>query len=139
MTAWLTPLEEKVIALLVGGLLLGSAILIYKRSHPAFAPELVAVREGSLKAGSFPDPETSNREEGGEGALVDINTASSAELERLPGIGPVIAFRIIEHRAESGPFRTADGLLAVRGVGAATLERLRPYITCTEGADPGGG
>jgi comEA protein len=139
MTAWLTPLEEKVIALLVGGLLLGSAILIYKRSHPSFAPELVTVREGPSKAGSFPDPGASNGEKEGEEALVDINTASSAELERLPGIGPVIASRIIEQRAESGPFRSVDGLLAVRGIGRAALERLRPHITCTAGGDPGGG
>jgi competence protein ComEA len=59
---------------------------------------------------------------------VDVNRASAAELETLPGIGPALARRIMESRAEDGPFRTADDLLRVRGIGPATLERIRGLV-----------
>lgn len=62
-------------------------------------------------------------------AKININTASAAELELLPGIGPALAQRIIEHRTKSGRFRRVDDLDNVRGVGPKTLERLRPLIT----------
>ena len=66
-----------------------------------------------------------------EGAArpIDINTASAKELERLPGIGPGLAARIISHRAEYGRFRRAEHLLIVRGIGERRFRRLRPYIT----------
>jgi competence ComEA-like helix-hairpin-helix protein len=60
--------------------------------------------------------------------LVDINRAGPDELERLPGIGPAIARRIVAHRDSAGPFHTAEDLLAVRGIGPATLARLLPYL-----------
>lgn len=59
---------------------------------------------------------------------VDVNRASAAELETLPGIGPALARRIMESRAEAGPFRSADDLLRVRGIGPATLERIRGLV-----------
>ena len=62
-------------------------------------------------------------------ALVNLNTASSAELESLPRIGPALAARIIAHRETVGPFRSASDLLMVRGIGEATLERLRLLVT----------
>ncbi len=58
---------------------------------------------------------------------VDVNRASTTELRRLPGIGPALSQRIIEARAVQ-PFRSVDDLRRVRGIGAKTLERLRPYI-----------
>lgn len=61
--------------------------------------------------------------------LVNVNTADSTELESLPGIGPALAGRIIDHRTANGPFATVDDLLDVSGIGPKTLERLRPYIT----------
>lgn len=61
-------------------------------------------------------------------AAIDINTASAEELARLPGIGPSKAEAIIAHRQTFGGFRSADDLLNVRGIGAKTLETLRPYI-----------
>lgn len=56
---------------------------------------------------------------------VDINRASSRQLQRLPGIGPAMADRIIDGR----PFLHVDDLRRVRGIGPATLERLRPWVT----------
>lgn len=54
----------------------------------------------------------------------DLNTASAAELELLPGIGPVLAARIVVERADGGPFTSLDDLRRVEGVGDATLEAL---------------
>jgi competence protein ComEA len=59
---------------------------------------------------------------------VNVNTASTAELEALPSIGPVIAERIIQYRQQHGPFRTVDALLLVPGIGPATLEKFRDLI-----------
>jgi competence protein ComEA len=51
-----------------------------------------------------------------------------AELDALPGIGPVLARRIVEFRREHGPFRRVDELRAVRGVGPKLLERIRSSV-----------
>jgi competence protein ComEA len=59
---------------------------------------------------------------------LDLNRAGAADLERLPGIGPVLAKRIVAYREQHGPFSRAEELLAVRGVGPRLLERLRPRI-----------
>lgn len=61
-------------------------------------------------------------------ALVDVNRAGAAELQELTGIGPALAARLIAHRDSAGPFRSAEDLLAVRGIGPATLERIRGRI-----------
>ncbi|WP_229734417.1 ComEA family DNA-binding protein [Cellulomonas carbonis] len=55
---------------------------------------------------------------------LDVNTASAVELEALPGIGPVLAQRIVDHRATFGPFATVEDLAAVSGIGPAVLARL---------------
>ncbi|MEM6285514.1 MAG: helix-hairpin-helix domain-containing protein [Bacteroidota bacterium] len=65
--------------------------------------------------------------------VVDINTASSEELESLSGIGPALAARILDYRADYGPFARPEDLQNVRGIGARTLESLRPFITTGTG------
>ncbi len=60
---------------------------------------------------------------------VSINRASQAELERLPGVGPVLAARIIEHRERHGPFRRVEHLLIVRGVSDRRFRELRALVT----------
>jgi competence protein ComEA len=62
-------------------------------------------------------------------APVDVDVATSAELERLPGIGPTLAGRIVADRQEHGPFGTLEALRRVRGVGPALTERLRTLVT----------
>ena len=58
---------------------------------------------------------------------VDLNRAGVGDLDGLPGIGPVIAGRIVLQRRRFGPFHQVDELLAVRGVGPRLLERIRPW------------
>lgn len=65
----------------------------------------------------------------GEAPPVNINDAGREELERLPGIGPALAARIIEHRGRHGRFRRAEHLLMVRGISERRFRRLRPHIT----------
>ena len=65
--------------------------------------------------------------------VVNINTASSEELELLPRVGPALAGRIIEFREANGPFRTVDEILAVKGIGESSFEKLEPFIV-TSGA-----
>jgi competence protein ComEA len=59
---------------------------------------------------------------------MDPNTASAQYLQRLPGIGPALAERIVEYRESVGPFRTPRDLMRVRGIGPKTFERLEPYL-----------
>lgn len=65
--------------------------------------------------------------------VVNINTASSGELELLPRVGPALSGRIIEFREANGPFRTVDEILAVKGIGESSFEKLEPFIV-TSGA-----
>lgn len=59
---------------------------------------------------------------------VDLNRADTLTLQGLPGVGPALARRIVEARREE-PFRSVDDLVRVRGIGPATLARLRPLVT----------
>jgi competence protein ComEA len=62
-------------------------------------------------------------------ALININTASETELETLSGVGPVTASAIIDYRTQNGPFAAVDDLIDVSGIGPATLELVRPFVT----------
>jgi competence ComEA-like helix-hairpin-helix protein len=59
---------------------------------------------------------------------LSINTVSAAELEDLPGIGPVLAERIVQHRNQKGRFGTLEELQEVKGIGAKLYARICPYI-----------
>jgi competence protein ComEA len=63
-----------------------------------------------------------------EARPVDINTAGSAELESVPGIGKSLAQRILTFREKNGAFGSVDDLLKVQGIGEKSLQRLRPYL-----------
>lgn len=92
-------------------------------AHPGSSASLQPAASGSMD-GSRPDSLL-------EGEVIDLNTAAPEDLERLPGIGPAKAEAIAAYRAEHGPFQSVDQLTEVSGIGEATLETLRPYITAS--------
>jgi competence protein ComEA len=59
---------------------------------------------------------------------VNINTATSEELQQVPGIGPATAEKILQMRKSYGPFKSVDDLLAIRGLGPKRLEKMRKYL-----------
>ncbi len=63
---------------------------------------------------------------------ININTATSAQLQTLDGIGPAYAKRIIEYREINGGFDSIDELVNVKGIGKIRLENIRPFITLNE-------
>lgn len=82
------------------------------------------------------DPASSGRSSlKGRGALatdaapVDLNRATVEDLMRLPGVGPVLANRIVSARESDGPFASVDDLRRVSGVGPTRIERFRPLVT----------
>lgn len=64
-----------------------------------------------------------------ENGKININTASVDELDRLPGIGPVTAQKILDFRQQNGPFQTVEAIMDVSGIGPATYEDLKDLIT----------
>jgi len=80
---------------------------------------LIGTGRGAVAAGAA-SPETHQR--------IDINTASAAELAKLPGVGPAKAQAIVDYRAEA-PFTTPDDLRKVKGIGDKLYDRVKGQIT----------
>lgn len=88
------------------------------------------VVDGELLAvGVTPPPGAGPPVGSAPGGLINLNTASAAELDTLPGVGPVLAQRIVEYRTRAGGFRSVADLRKVEGVGAARLEQLKGLVT----------
>lgn len=80
--------------------------------------------EEAVNAGQRPDSLL-------EGETIDLNTADSYDLQRLPGIGEKRALAIIAYREEHGPFQSVDELVGVKGIGEGILNGLREYAAVT--------
>ncbi len=89
-----------------------------------------APTEGDEPVGEPDPPGTASS--GPSNEPLNLNTASPAELESLPRIGPVLAERIVAYRTEKGAFTSLDQLVEVDGISTATLEELRPFLTVDE-------
>jgi competence protein ComEA len=125
----LTPTERRGALVLLALCALGAAWdLLHARPVPAPPAE----RFPLVSAAAPPAPAAGGPAAAGAAAPgrppLDLNRATAADLDALPGIGPVLAARIVEHRRAAGPFRSPDELLSVRGIGPHLLERLRPLV-----------
>ena len=69
-----------------------------------------------------------------EGAI-DINTADASTLKKFNGVGPATAKKIIAYREANGPFASCDDLTKVKGIGAKTLEKIKPMCTASTPAE----
>ena len=108
-------------------------------------PGIYPLKEGDTlqallsDAGIEPDADLSHIElyiprEGEEQSpqKIDINRAEPWLLQALPGIGEVLAQRIVDYRSENGPFRRIEDLLKASGIGPATFENIKDYITVSD-------
>lgn len=92
-----------------------------------FAGIAVAVSAQALPAA----PTSKQTKEKPSVAVVNINTATSTELQTLPGIGASTATRILDYRQKNGGFKKVEDLMNVRGIGEKTFLKLKPLITLT--------
>ena len=67
-------------------------------------------------------------------APININTATQAQFEALPGVGPKAAQRILDYRKQNGPFKKVEDLMNVKGFGEKTFLKLKPLLTTSEKA-----
>uniref|UniRef100_A0A832I0Y6 Helix-hairpin-helix domain-containing protein n=1 Tax=Eiseniibacteriota bacterium TaxID=2212470 RepID=A0A832I0Y6_UNCEI len=138
----LNPSERRGALVVAALFLIGAAWDVWRAARPAppAAPPGAGAPAPTADPASERAPESGARPARGGGGpaaeapdaapALDLNRASVSELDALPGIGPVLARRIVEHRARHGPFRRVEELRAVRGVGPRLLERLRPRVRC---------
>jgi competence protein ComEA len=90
-------------------------------------PELTPIRRALPEARKEKPPPVVSKKAAALTQPIDINRATAAELQRLPGIGPKLSQRIIDTR-DKKPFASADDLRRVPGIGPKTLQRLRPHV-----------
>ena len=116
---WLTDQERVTLTWLGAIALVGMSVLLWQRQRPPL------VVEGALSAIQAPQWD----ETLAAARQVDINTATVAELERLPEIGPGLARRIEEYRRRHGRFERTEDLMHVRGIGPKKYKALEGYVT----------
>ena len=145
-----TPSESRVVLFLVAAFVVGIGIKVYRTTlapPPTFdysksdsefaarsqllatAESLQTAADGERGAGLQSSRQAATAAGVPRSGRINLNTATKAELESLPGIGEAMAERIMIYREENGSFRSLDDLMHVKGIGRKKLERLAPYCT----------
>lgn len=133
----LTRQEQLIALILIGGIIIGGVVLWIRRDPAPPTPEPLEYEvnlsdgEHGRKGNTLVEPEHSDESDsetpGSE--LIDVNTASTEELEVVPGIGPKTAETIIKYREAFGPFENINELIEVPGIGEKKLEKFKEYMT----------
>lgn len=113
-----------------GGARPGAALELLNLAAPLVdGTQVLVVKAGAAASAPVSGAPAPPGAPGAPGGLVNINTAGPTELEALPGIGEVIAQRIVDHRTANGPFASVEELLEVSGIGEAILGSIRELVT----------
>ena len=135
-----TPQEKRGMLFLLITLVVGAAVLSYQKYNPAFAPELLQRTFSEAKSisttspadisysGSLPKVSTVGRDISPPHGKFNLNTAAQEELERLPGIGPALAKRVIDYRYEKGGFESVEEIMEVKGIGKKIFAEIKGYL-----------
>ena len=124
-----TPQESRILLFLVATLLLGSAISLYRHRRLHVASELSVNSLDVIPGSDASDSSEVEKDVELLNEKLNINTATSQELQLLPGIGPQLASRIVAHRQTHGLFSSPSQITEVRGIGEKTLQRITGLIT----------
>lgn len=115
--------HHRAVAIVLVALIAATALRLQKHSDSSDR-----VANGNVESLESVDSRRDHRDEHAAPRVVFINRATASELEALPGVGPSLASRIVEHRARYGEIRSPSDLDRVRGVGPALLRRLSPLL-----------
>jgi comEA protein len=125
-----TRKESGVLLFLISTFTIGMGIQIYRR-HWAQLPVTINEEQASNFTTSV-EPVHQNTAlqtfDTENPIYISLNHATKTELEKLPGVGPVTAKRIIAYRMQNGSFHSIKDLTKVKGVGEKTLQKIEPYI-----------
>ena len=116
----------KAVTFLVILILAGTGFWGIRRYAPTLflgEPDLIAVPDTESSQDNTTESVVSNKP-----VLLNINTASTEELQTLPNIGERMAKRIIDYRIQHGDFASVDALQDVKGIGPKTIDKLRPFV-----------
>jgi len=112
-----------------GGPLPGTDVSLLNLARKVVDGELILVGVPAPSGGNPTQAPGPGGAPGVPGGKVNLNTATLAQLDALPGVGPVLAQRIIDHRERQGPFRSVGDLRQVDGIGAARFNQLEDLVT----------
>jgi competence protein ComEA len=103
-------------------------------SHAAsFSLESTAVTTASaVDVKASPASVSEERTLSSRSPRVDLNHATAADFDQLPGVGPVLAKRMVDYRKSVGRFHAVEDLRAVKGIGKKKLDQLKPFVTVTK-------
>jgi len=138
----LTQLEQQAIIFVVCSLLVGGGVTLirwYGLYTTVAEVQTEQALELSVRGGnsSLPDQPNFPAENTRQASVLNINTASAKQLRTLPGIGPILAQRVISYREQMGMFQSPDQLLDVKGIGPVVFSGIKPLITVPEPSPKG--
>jgi len=127
MNPRLSPAQERGLIMLVAIGLVASGLALFLptiRSRPLTILGPIDITGVRILLPTFLDAEEEDK--------INLNTASAEELTSLPGIGEILAARIVAYREEHGPFQTLDDIMQVSGIGSKVVEEIRDLATLSD-------